>query len=164
MPGTVEGGRVVLIHYTLRDAGGKVLDGNAGRDPMPYLHGHGNIVPGLEEALEGKAEGDHVSVVVPAAKGYGERKSPGAQAVPRREFPKGVDLRENAPLRVQGSDGQPVVVWVTKIRGSKVWIDTDHPLVGQDLHFEVDIVRVRDALPDELAHGHPHGPDGLGGH
>jgi FKBP-type peptidyl-prolyl cis-trans isomerase SlyD len=164
MPGIVESGRVALIHYTCKDADGKVLDGNVGRDPMPYLHGHSNIVRGLEQALEGKQEGDRVQVVVAPAEGYGERTSRGAQAVPRREFPKNIDLREGMPLRLQDSEGNPVLVWVTKVQGSKVWLDSDHPLAGKELHFDVEIVRVRDALPDEVAHGHPHGPDGHGGH
>jgi FKBP-type peptidyl-prolyl cis-trans isomerase SlyD len=157
MSNTVADGTVVTIHFTLTDAAGRVVGSTRGGEPMAYLHGHQNIVPALEAVLVGKAEGDEVREVV---KAYGERKGKGAQAVPRREFPKDVDLVEGRPLQIQGSDGEPVQVWVTKVQGARVWIDIDHPMAGQDLTFEAQILSVRPAETVELEHGHAHGPEG----
>jgi FKBP-type peptidyl-prolyl cis-trans isomerase SlyD len=156
----VADGKVVLIHYTMKGEDGAVIETTAGRDPMAYLHGRGNIVPGLERALTGQEAGATVTVTVSAADAYGDRKGTGAQEVPRREFPRKMELREGMPLQVKGGDGNPVVVWVTKVQGSKVWIDIDHPLAGRTLTFEVQVLGVRDPYPEELEHGHAHGTDG----
>src|SRR5688500_5763250 len=109
----VADGQVVTFHFTLTDAAGRVVGSTQGAPPMAYLHGHSNIVPALEAVLAGKGEGDRVHEVVRA---YGDRKGKGAQAVPRREFPKDVALTEGSPLEIQGSDGQPVRVWITKVQ------------------------------------------------
>jgi FKBP-type peptidyl-prolyl cis-trans isomerase SlyD len=148
--------QVVEFHFTLADPAGRIVGSTRGAAPMAYLHGHSNIVPALEAALAGRSAGDQVHEVVRA---YGERKGTGAQAVPRREFPKDVELVEGNPLEIQGSDGSPVRVWITKIQGSRVWIDIDHPLAGQDLTFDAQIVSVRPATATEIEHGHAHGPD-----
>ena len=160
----VADGLVVLIHYTLKNDEGAVLDQSGQDQPLPYLHGAGNIVTGLETALAGKSVGDTFDVSVPPAEGYGERKSPGPQGIPKKEFPKDANLRTGMAFRAQGSDGQTVVLFITKIEGAKVWVDTDHPLAGQTLHFSGEIVRLREATSDEKAHGHPHGPDGTHHH
>lgn len=160
MDETVASGRVVLIRYTLTDDAGKVLE-KTGESVMPYLHGHGNLVKGLEAALDGKAAGDRLQVSVPPDLGYGERTSAGPQAVPRKEFPKDAHLAPGTPFRARGSDGKEVVLFVTKLAGSRVWVDTDHPYAGMTLHFDVEIAAVRGATPEELRHGHAHG---VGGH
>ena len=158
-------GKVALIHYVLKDGDGKVLDSSQGRDPLAYLHGTGSIVAGLENALEGKSEGDKVNAVVPPAEGYGEIQGPGPQAVPKKEFGKQADnLRKGMPIRIPDSAGNPQVVWIHDIRGSRVYLDINHPLAGKTLHFDVEVVRIRDATPDEIAHGHAHGPDGHANH
>lgn len=157
MSNTVADGTVVSIHFTLTDGAGRVVGSTHGDEPMAYLHGHGNIVPALERVLAGKTEGDTVREVV---KAYGERQGKGAQAVPRREFPKDVDLVEGRPLQIRGSNGEPVQVWVTKVQGARVWIDIDHPRAGEDFTFEAQILEVRPAQPEELAHGHAHGAHG----
>lgn len=154
--------KVVSIHYTLKGADGKLLESTRGHAPVAYLHGHGNVVPGLEAALLGKNPGDKVDVTIPAELAYGERKGKGAQAVPRKEFPRGMDLREGMPLEIKDSSGTPVRVWITRVQGSKVWLDVDHPLAGQALTFDVEVMDVRDAEPEELEHGHVH--DGHGHH
>jgi len=152
---------VVTIHYTLKGDEGKVLDSSAGRAPLAYLHGHGNIVTGLETALAGQAVGDKIAVSVPPAEGYGERTGPGPQQVKKKEFGKDANkLTEGMPIRASASDGTEVTLWITKVEGSWVHVDTNHPLAGQTLHFDVEVVEIREATPEELAHGHVHGPHG----
>lgn len=151
--------KVVSIHYTLRNEEGKVIDSSRGGGPMPYLHGHGNIIPGLEKQLEGKKVGDKLTAVVPPAEAHGERTGE-PHAVPRREFPKDMVLEEHRPFRTQNSAGEEVVLWVHAIKGSRVYIHTDHPLAGQTLTFDVDVLHIRDADAEEIDHGHVHGPGG----
>ncbi len=160
MSDVIADGKVVAIHYTLTDDDGKVLDSSSGRGPLVYLHGSRNIVPGLENALVGQAAGAKLKVDVAPADGYGERHGPGPQAIPRRELPKDLEVFEGMPLRASGSDGQDVVLWVTKVAGSRIYVDVNHPLAGQNLHFDVEIVEMRDASAEEIEHGHAHGPDG----
>jgi FKBP-type peptidyl-prolyl cis-trans isomerase SlyD len=157
---SVAAGKVVVIHYTLTGADGRLIESTRGKAPMAYLHGQNNVIPGLEAALSGQEAGAHVQFTVPPEQGYGERKGKGPQSVPRKEFPRKMELREGMPLDIPGSDGQPVRVWVTRMQGSKVWIDVDHPLAGQTLTFDVEVVGVRDPYPEELEHGHAHGTDG----
>ena len=164
MSTTLADGMVGAFHYTLKDGDGKTLDSSKGRQPMVYLHGHKNIVPGLEKALEGQATGATMDVVVPPAEGYGEASGLELQAVPKREFPKDMPIREGMPIRAQGSDGQEVILWIHELRGSRVMLSTDHPLAGTELHFSVEIIAVRDATPDELTHGHAHSLDGHAQH
>lgn len=160
----VADGKVVIIHYTLKGEDGVVIESTAGRDPLAYLHGHRNVIPGMERALAGKSPGDRLAVTIPAGDAYGERRGPGPQEVPRKEFPRKMELREGMPLQIRDSAGNPVQVWVTKVQGSRVWIDIDHPLAGRTLTFDVEIVHVRDPYPEELEHGHAHGAHGHGGH
>ena len=160
----IEPGKVVLIQYVLKNDEGKVLDKSQAGEPLPYLHGAGNIVPGLENALVGLNVGDTFDVTVPPAEAYGEKRSPGPQAVPKKDFPKGANLVAGMAFRAQGSDGQEVVLFITKIEGAYVYVDSDHPLAGQTLHFSGAIERIREANEDEKAHGHPHGPDGTHHH
>ncbi len=163
MPGVTKG-KVVLIHYTLTTAEGQELDSSRGDDPMPYLHGHDNIVPGLENALDGKEVGFHETVVVAPEDGYGEHSGDAPQAVPRDAFPAEMPLEEGMPFMVENEMGQHIPVWVAGVQDDVVLLDTNHPLAGVELHFDVEIMSLRDATPEELLHGHPHGPDGAGGH
>ena len=154
-------GKIGLIHFTLRDDDGKVLDASDGGPPMPILMGAENIVPGLEAALLGKGAGDEVQVSVPPAQGYGERTGPGPQAVPKRELGRRAKgLRVGMPVAVQASDGNEVILWVTRVHGARVWLDIDHPLAGKTLHYQVSVLHGRDATDEECAHGHVHGPGG----
>jgi FKBP-type peptidyl-prolyl cis-trans isomerase SlyD len=153
-------GKVVSIHYTLRDDAGNVVDSSAGGEPLVYLHGGGNIIPGLEAALEGVAVGADKQVVVPPGEGYGEKEGPPPQVIPRDAFPAGVDLQVGMQFGVEGPDGQPMPVWVLAVDTERVTLTFDHPLAGQSLHFDVTVVSVRDASAEELQHGHPHGPGG----
>lgn len=158
----VEENKVILIHYTLTDDDGEVLDTSReeGGEPLPYLHGHQNIVPGLEEGLEGKSVGDKLTVVVPPEKGYGERHEDGAQPVPRAAFPEDAELQPEMSFFAEAPDGSPVQVFIVSVEEDTVYLDTNHPLAGKTLHFDVEIVGVREPHPSELEHGHPHGVHG----
>ncbi|MBI2384342.1 MAG: peptidylprolyl isomerase [Gammaproteobacteria bacterium] len=150
---------VVSIHYTLKDDGGEVLDSSAGGEPLAYLHGTGNIIPGLEKALAGKRAGDKLSVRVEPAEGYGERDERLVQQVPRRMFQGVSDLQPGMRFHAQGDHG-PVAVIVTRVAGDMVTVDGNHALAGVTLNFEVEVAQVRDATLEELSHGHVHGPGG----
>ena len=150
---------VVSMHYTLKDDAGEVIDSSASGEPLTYMQGHGNIIPGLEKALEGKNTGDKVSVRVPAEEGYGEYSKDLVQQVPRRAL-KGIsNIRVGMQLHAQTENG-PRVVTVTHIQSDMVTIDGNHALAGKALNFDVEITEVRDATEEELSHGHVHGPGG----
>jgi FKBP-type peptidyl-prolyl cis-trans isomerase SlyD len=152
--------KVVSIHYTLRDDDGDVIDSSAGSEPLEYLHGHGGIVPGLEAALTGKAAGDKLKVTVAPADGYGEVEEPGPRPVPRTAFPADFEIEVGGQFFVSGPDGEPMPLWIAAVQGDQILVDHNHPLAGENLHFEVEVVSIRDASAEELEHGHPHGPDG----
>lgn len=150
---------VVSIHYTLTDDKGETIDSSAGGEPLTYLQGHGNLIPGLENALDGKQAGDKLQVKIAPADGYGEYNKALVQSVPRRSF-KGIkDVRVGMQFQVQG-DGGPRAVTVTHIQGDMVAVDGNHALAGQNLNFAVEVTEVRAATDEELSHGHVHGPGG----
>ncbi|MDZ7787739.1 MAG: peptidylprolyl isomerase [Halofilum sp. (in: g-proteobacteria)] len=150
---------VASIEYTLKDNEGEVLDTSEGREPLTYLHGSGNLVPGLEAALEGNGEGDSVSVTVEPAEGFGDRDENLIQQVPKTAF-EGVESIE-AGMRFQASDenGQGRIVTVTEVADDQVTVDANHPLAGVPLNFDVNVVEVRAASEEEIEHGHVHTGD-----
>jgi FKBP-type peptidyl-prolyl cis-trans isomerase SlyD len=150
---------VVTIHYTLKDDAGAVLDHSEPGEPLAYLHGHGNIIPGLEKELTGKDTGDALTVTVAPAEGYGEYDDALVESVPRRALRGIKDIKAGMRLHAQTAEG-PRAVTVTKVMGDMVTLDGNHPLAGKSLHFDVRIEAVRPATEEELAHGHVHGPDG----
>lgn len=152
--------KVVLIHYTLTNDGGEVLDSSSGNAPLAYLHGQGNIIPGLEKALEGKQAGDKLEVKVAPAEGYGERDDKLVQQVPRRAFGGVQNVQPGMQFHAQTSQGQTRVVTVKNVIGDMVTVDGNHPLAGEHLTFAVEVTEVRDATEEELSHGHVHGPGG----
>lgn len=147
---------VAAIDYKLTDNDGQVLDTSEGREPLSYLHGAGNLIPGLESALEGQTEGDSLTVTVEPEEAYGERDERLVQQVPMAAF-EGVEQVE-AGMRFQATDeqGQGRVVTVTEVEGDQVTVDANHPLAGQPLNFEVNVVEVRAATDEEIEHGHVH--------
>jgi FKBP-type peptidyl-prolyl cis-trans isomerase SlyD len=147
--------KVAAIHYTLRDSQGNVLDSSQGSDPLYYLHGANNLIPGMEEGLEGRVKGDVFKIDVTPEKGYGRRDDSLVGEVPRNAFGQ-ADIQVG--MQFQANDGQ--VVTVTNVSPDTVTVDGNHPLADQDLHFDVEIIEVRDASADELSHGHVHGPGG----
>ncbi len=151
--------KVVLIHYTLKNGEGKVIDSSAGGDPLAYIHGHGNLIPGLERELEGKPAGEKLSVQIAAADGYGERNPSLVQRVPKRSF-GGTAVKPGMQFQAQTSSGEARVATVKSVQGDMVMVDMNHPLAGESLHFEVEITEIREATEEELAHGHVHGPGG----
>lgn len=155
----IEKNRVVTLNYTLRDEQGTILDASSGRGPLSYLHGKGNIIPGLEQALSGKAAGDKLEVTVAPEQGYGPRDERLVQIVPRTKFGEVEGLAPGMQVRVGGPQGQRIVS-VVRVDRDFVTIDGNHPLAGRMLHFSVEIAEVRKASHEEVAHGHVHGPDG----
>ncbi len=156
---TVQDGRVVQFHYVLTGDDGAVIDRSSDQ-PMTYLHGYGNIVPGLESALLGKQVGAKVRADVTPADAYGELDADAFQSVHRSEFPKNMPIEVGTPVQAQGSDGRVVTLWIHKTEGAQVTLTTNHPLAGQNLHFDVEIVGIREASEEERGHGHAHGPGG----
>jgi FKBP-type peptidyl-prolyl cis-trans isomerase SlyD len=152
---------VASIHYTLKNDDGEVLDSSEGQAPLDYIQGLGNIIPGLENALAGKAAGDKVQVVVEAADGYGEYNAEMVQELPRTMF-QGVDTIEVGMAFQAQTPGGMQVVEVIEVDEETVTIDGNHQLAGQRLHFDVEVVGVREASEDELAHGHVHAEGGCG--
>lgn len=146
---------VVAFHYTLTDAAGGVLDSSRGREPVSYLHGRGHLFPGLERQLAGLAAGARTALVVPAAEGYGERRPELTMSVRREQFPEDADLSVGSQVMSQGTK-QSMVFTVAGVEGDTVLLDGNHPLAGKDLHFDVEVIHVREATPEELAHGHSH--------
>jgi FKBP-type peptidyl-prolyl cis-trans isomerase SlyD len=152
--------KVVLIHYTLTNDAGTVLDSSSGGEPLAYIHGQGNLISGLEKALEGKQAGDKLNVDIAPADGYGVRDPSLLQRVPMRAFGNASTVKKGMQFQAQTSQGQTQVVTVTAIQGDMVTVDANHPLAGENLHFDVEITAVRDASEEEMAHGHVHGPGG----
>ena len=152
---------VVTIHYTLKDDAGEVIDSSAAGEPLAYLHGHGNIVPGLERELTGKEVGDKMSVRVSPEDGYGEYDKGLVQSVPRRALRGVKDVQPGMHLHAQTEAG-PRTVTVTRVAGDMVTLDGNHPLAGKHLNFDIQIEGVRPATEEELSHGHVHGPHGHG--
>lgn len=150
---------VVSFHYTLTNDEGDVLDSSEGREPLSYLQGKGNIIPGLERQLEGREPGENLKVRVEPAEGYGEVQPQLVQEVPRSSF-QGVDNIEAGMQFQAQTQGGPLLVTVTKVEGDTVTVDGNHPLAGQPLNFDVAIENVREASNEELEHGHVHGEGG----
>lgn len=165
MPETlIAAGQVVVLEYELRDDDGELLDASTADDPMTYLHGADNIVPGLEKALAGKAVGFKGKVSVPPADGYGEAEDEQPDAIPRKAFPADMEIEAGMTFMAEGPNDEHAPIWVVGVEGDKIFVSSQHPLAGKTLHFEVEVLAIRPATKDELAHGHPHGPDGHGHH
>jgi FKBP-type peptidyl-prolyl cis-trans isomerase SlyD len=147
--------KVASIHYTLTDNDGKILDSSAGREPLFYIQGIGNLIPGMEEGLEGKKQGDKVNLKVSPEKGYGVKSDELVQKVPRAAFG---DQKIEKGMQFQTDHGN--VVTVTNVGLSEITVDGNHPLAGVELNFAVEVLSIREATEEELAHGHVHGPGG----
>ena len=148
--------KVVTIEYTVTTDQGVLVD-KSSTEPLTYIHGLGNMISGLEAALEGKAAGDRVSAVVSPDQAYGERDDSLMGTVPRGRFDPAVEVKPGMRFEV-GSSGSKHVVTVVGVEADNVVVDGNHPLAGIPLHFSVEVVKVRDANRDELEHGHAHGP------
>lgn len=156
---TVADGKVVSIHYTLK-VDGEVVDSSTGQDPLEYLHGAQNIVPGLERELAGKSAGDKFAAEVAPADGYGVRVDDAVQTVPRNAFPDDAPLAEGLQFQAVDEQGNPLMGTVMQLTDDAVKVDFNHPLAGKTLSFEGSVESMRDATDQEREHGHAHGPHG----
>jgi FKBP-type peptidyl-prolyl cis-trans isomerase SlyD len=155
--------KVVSFHYRVSEEPGSEVENSHERDPMVFLFGHGNIIPGLEQAMVGRAPGDRFEAVVAPEQAYGLRREDFVQRVPKKYFRDGEHLKPGMATVLNTRDGQRSVT-VVKVGSSVIDVDLNHPLAGKTLRFEVEITDVRDALEEEIAHGHAHGPDGAHHH
>lgn len=159
MPNKIATNKVVTLSYTLRDDDGEVIDQSQEGSPLLYLHGARNIVPGLEEQLEGVSEGESINATVSPEKGYGPRIGQ-AQEVPRKLFPADAELAAGMQVVAHDDQGRQIPFFITGITDDTITVDPNHPLAGETLHFEVTVESLRDATEEEIEHGHPHGPGG----
>ncbi len=155
----IQKNKVVSIDYKLTGTDGQCIDSSEGGDPLSYLHGNGNIVCGLEEALEGKAAGDVVTVSVPPEKGYGVRDEAKRVEVSRDKLKGASEIKAGMQFQAQTPGGVQIFT-VSQVAETSVTLDGNHPLAGATLNFDVTVRDVRDATPEEVAHGHVHGPGG----
>ena len=155
----IEKNKVVSIDYTLTGNDGQVIDSSKGGEPLAYLHGNGNIIAGLEEALEGKSAGEALKVSVPPEKGYGVREQGKVVEVGRDKLKGADEIKVGMQFQAETPQGAQVFT-VASISDSAVTLDANHPLAGSTLNFDVTIRDIREATADEMAHGHVHGPGG----
>ena len=154
--------RVVELEYRLHLGDGQIIDSSEPGKPLSYLHGGGQIVPGLESALEGLDVGEAKQVVVAPAQGYGEHDARGLQEVPRDRFPPEAQLAPGVRLAARTDGGDVISIGIHEVKGETVIVDLNHELAGKTLHFDVTVRGVREATAEELSHGHAHGPEGHG--
>jgi FKBP-type peptidyl-prolyl cis-trans isomerase SlyD len=154
-------GKVASIHYALKDTAGEVLESSKGQAPLDYLHGYGNIIVGLEKALEGKAAGEKIQAVIPPEDGYGIREESLVKTLPLSNFQNQNEVEVGAQFQAETSEG-PRLATVTHVDDQNVTVDLNHPLADQTLSFDIDVIEVREATEEEVSHGHVHGPEGHG--
>jgi len=151
--------KVVSFHYTLSDEQGEQMESSRERQPMSYLHGASNIIPGLEKAMTGRAAGEQFQVTVAPVDAYGEHRPERVQRIPAKHFRDARHLKPGQMVSIETRRG-PVQAKVVKVGRFNIDVDTNHPLAGQTLTFDVEVTDVRDAMPEEISHGHVHGPGG----
>jgi FKBP-type peptidyl-prolyl cis-trans isomerase SlyD len=152
----VQDGQIVSLEYTLK-VKDEVLDSSKGEEPLEFLQGVGNIIPGLERALYGMKLGDSKTVVVSPEDAYGAFNDEAFTSVPRADFPEDIALEKGTELNVTDEDGEEATAYVDSFDDQSVRLDFNHPLAGAELHFDVKVVGLRPATPEEMSHGHVHG-------
>ena len=155
----ITSGSVVVFDYTLTDDDKDIIDSSVGSEPLAYIQGEGQIVPGLEKAMEGKKAGDSFKISIAPEEAYGLHDPENISVVPADQIEGGEELEEGMQLHTEGEFGEQTVM-ITKIVGNEVTIDGNHPLAGMTLHFDIKIREVRPATDEERDHGHVHGPGG----
>ncbi|MCA9001677.1 MAG: peptidylprolyl isomerase [Planctomycetes bacterium] len=156
----VAAGSVVTIHYKLTLDNGQVIDTSHGQEPLAYMHGNHHLVPGLENALEGRTSGETFEVAVAPAEGYGEYDAEGVQNVPRNAFPDDAELAPGVQFQATDQDDNPIMGTIEAVDDQTVKVDFNHPLAGKTLNFAIEVVEVREATAEEMEHGHAHGAGG----
>jgi FKBP-type peptidyl-prolyl cis-trans isomerase SlyD len=159
----VQRGHVVLMHYTLRDESGATIESSLGRDPLAYLHGSGQIIRGLERALDGTTAGTKTAVTVAPRDAYGEKDPAAVIRAALEDFPPELELAPGVEVQADTPDGA-LTFTVVSVDDKEAVLDANHPLAGKTLTFDVEILEVRPATAEEQAHGHVHGPGGAHGH
>ena len=154
----IEKDKVVTFHYRLSDDKGNEIENSQAQEPLSILYGHGNIIPGLEKALEEHGAGDSLQVEIPPAEGYGERQEGQIQRVPKKYFQNGARLKVGDTTVLALKQGGQRVVTVHKVGMSAIDVDLNHPMAGKTLHFDVTVNEVRDGSEEEIQHGHAHPP------
>ena len=154
----IEKDRVVRFHYTVSEQGQEPLESSREREPLAILAGRGNIIPGLDKAMEGREAGESFGVDVPAADAYGEVREGLSQRIPKKHF--GQQKLAPGMQVVLNTNFGPRAVTIEKVGMTTVDIDLNHPMAGKDLHFDIEVVDVREATPEEIEHGHVHGDGG----
>lgn len=147
---------VVKFNFILRDEAGNTVDSSDDDEPMAYLHGHGQIVPGLERAMNGRNVGEIFEVRVPASEGYGDRNPDGVFEVARTKLPPDITPEVGMDLASQLPDGTFVQLHIIQVKPDAITVDANHPFAGMNLHFRVQVVEVRAATDEEIEHGHAH--------
>lgn len=155
----IEKNKVVSMHYTLKDDKGKIMDSSEGKSPLPFIQGNGQLIPGLESQLVGKEKGVKMQVTVAPADAYGEFREDMVFKVSKEGFRGEEELKVGMQVEVELEQGKSIAV-VSNVEGDDVTLDLNHPLAGQTLHFDVEILDVRVATEEELSHGHVHGEGG----
>ena len=155
---SVQNGVVVSMEYTLK-IDGEVIDSSEGQDPLEFLTGHGNIIPGLESEMIGMKIGDNKDVVVAPADGYGEYDDEAFLDVPKDQFPADMPVEEGLELTVRDDSGEGRYARIESVDGETVRLNFNHPLAGDELHFNVKVVSLREPTDEELEHGHVHAGD-----
>lgn len=158
---TIAKDSAVFINYTLTDDQGNTLDQSPKGQPLGYLHGHNNIIPGLEKQLTGQSVGDKLTAIVEPAEGYGEYQEQAIQQIPREQFQGVDDIKVGMQFHSHSENGQVMQVVVKAVSDDTVTVDANHPLAGKQLTFNIEIVNVREASKEEIAHGHIHGEGGV---
>ncbi len=151
--------KAVFINYTLKDDEGEIIDTSEGAEPLGYLHGHNNIITGLETALEGKIVGDKLKVSIPPSEGYGEFNQALYAPIPKEAFKDVPDIEVGMQFEMP-VDGGSQVFTIVNITDTEVTVDGNHPLAGETLNFDVEVMEIREATKEELEHGHIHSGDG----
>lgn len=156
---TIAKNRVIRFHYTITDLRGKELETTLDGEPLAILYGHGNVLKGVESALDGAKQGDQLSVTLEAEQAYGERREDWTQRVSKKYLPKVGKLKPGMAVQLQTEQGTRSVT-ITKVGNKVVDVDLNHPFAGQALTFALNVLEVREAAPEEISHGHVHGPGG----
>ncbi len=153
--------RVISFHYTLTDSSGEVIDTSRDSEsPFAYLEGMGQIIPGLERAMALLNVGDKRKIEVAAADAYGTFDEQLVVEVPKDKLPTTEDLQEGDQFQANGPQGEVLLFRVVEVLGETVKLDGNHPLAGEDLVFDVEVMGIRNATAEEIAHGHAHGEGG----
>jgi FKBP-type peptidyl-prolyl cis-trans isomerase SlyD len=159
-PSSIQQGSVVSLSYVLTDPDGNEIDRSDSDEPFTYLHGYGQIVPGLEMALMGLSSGAKKQVIIPPSEGYGDLEQELRTVVQRDQLPNDATIEVGMRFMADQSDGESLVFTVVQVENDQIHLDGNHPLAGVTLHFDVEVLEVRPATAEEISHGHAHGPGG----